>query len=256
MYTDVNALLGHWPFRKIRKPTLEDLRSVHRDNGITGGYVSSINAIFYNDPFEGDEELHELIGGTEYRHVLTVNPTLPGWQRDIEEGLERFGIHGVRVYPTYHDYDLNGEAMAELCETLKRFRLPLFLTMRMEDERLDYLMKPNPLNIESLRTFVSAWPELDVIVLTIRYAEIAALKEEFNRLPRLRLDTSGLKDRVFVLEDLLTFIPAGKIVYGSLHPLFCLKSTFCLVDMAELAEETKRAIFAENARFLQRSGAD
>lgn len=250
MYTDVNALLGHWPFRKIRKNTLDDLRRVHRDNGITGGYVASLNSIFYNDPFEGDEELHELIGGTEYKHALTVNPTLPGWQRDIEEGVRRFDIRAVRIYPTYHGYDLNGEPTAELCAALKSYGLPLFVTKRMEDERLDYLMKPAPLEIGALRRFAASQPDLDIVVLNIRFNEIVALREEFNRLPRLFFDTCGLKDKVFVLEELLPIVPAEKIVYGSQHPLYCLKSSFCLVDMVDLPDETKRSIFAENVKLL------
>jgi predicted TIM-barrel fold metal-dependent hydrolase len=248
--TDVNALLGHWPFRKIRKNTLADLRNVHQDNQITGGYVASLNSIFYNDPFEGDEELHELIGGTEYKHVLTVNPTLPGWQRDIEDGIARFGIQGVRIYPTYHDYDLNTAPVAELCEALKKHRLPLFVTKRMEDERLDYLMKPKPLEVAALQTFVSGQPDLDIVILNIRFAEISAMKQEINDLPRLFVDTSGLKDKVFVLEELLKVIPAGKIMYGSQHPLYCLKSSHCVVDMVEIPEETKRAIFSGNVKAL------
>ncbi|RKN72415.1 amidohydrolase family protein [Paenibacillus ginsengarvi] len=252
MVTDVNALLGHWPFRKIRKNTLEHLRGVHRDNGITGGYVASLNSIFYNDPFEGDEELHELIGGTEYKHVLTVNPTLPGWQRDIEEGLRRFDIRGVRIYPTYHEYDLNGEPVVRLCEELKRNVLPLFVTKRMEDERLDYLMKPQPLSVEALRAFVNSEPDLDIVVLNIRFNEIAEMKAELNKLPRLFVDTCGLKDKVFVLEELLKLIPANKILYGSQHPLYCLKSSFAIVDMVDVAEETKRSIFAENVKRLSK----
>lgn len=252
MYTDVNGLLGHWPFRKIRKNTLDDLRRVHRDNGISGGYVASLNSIFYNDPFEGDEELHAIIRGTEYKHVLTVNPTLPGWERDIEEGIRRFDIRGVRIYPTYHGYDLNGVDAARLCEALKRHNLPLFVTKRMEDERLDYIVKPDPLEVEALKRFVASHPDLVIVLINIRYAEILAMEEEMNKLPHLYFDTSGLKDKVFVVQELLERIPVEKMMYGSLHPLYCLKSTHFLVDLAEIGPEAKRKIFYENALVLER----
>ncbi|MEF3301733.1 amidohydrolase family protein [Paenibacillus sp. GYB003] len=252
MHFDVNALLGHWPFRKIRKNTLDHLRAVHRDNGITGGYVASLNSIFYNDPFEGDEELHETIAGTEYKHVLTVNPTLPGWRRDIEEGLARFDIRGVRIYPTYHDYDLASEPVAELCGVLKRHGLPLFVTKRMEDERLDYMMKPKPLDVGRLRAFANAHPDLDIVVLNIRFNEIAAMKNEANRLPRLFFDTCGLKDKVFALEELLRIVPASKFLYGSQHPLYCLKSSYGIVAMTGLPERTIRDILAENVKVLSK----
>lgn len=250
MHVDVNVLLGHWPFRKIRKNSLDDLRNVHRKNGISGGYAASLNSIFYNDPFEGDAELHEWIRGTEYKHVLTVNPTLPGWERDIREGISRFDIHGVRIYPTYHDYKLGSEPVERLCDTLRKLRLPLFVTKRMEDERLDYLIKPAPLTVDELKTFVRRHADLDIVLLNIRFGEIVSMSEEINKLPKLYLDTSGLKDRAFVIEELLQQIPAGKIMYGSQHPLYCLQSTHCLIDFAEVDETVKQGILGGNASFL------
>jgi len=251
MYTDVNCLLGHWPFRKIRKNTLDDLRAVHRANGISAGYIASLNSVFYNDPFEGDEELHEWIRGTEYKHVLTVNPTLPGWERDIEEGIRRFDIRGVRIYPTYHEYDPNNDDAGRLCEALERHGLPLFVTMRMEDERLDYLLKPKPLDIESLKRFAGTWRNLRVVLLNIRFGELLQMEQQLNELPNLYFDTSGLKDKVFVVEELIQKVPVEKMMYGSLHPLYALKSTYALVDFAEIGPEAKRKIFYENARVLE-----
>ena len=95
---DVNCLLGHWPFRKLYRNTYADLIRVHNENGIDCGLVSSLNSIFYNDPFEGDEELHKVIKGTGYRHILTVNPMLPAFTEDIRKGVEFFGISGVRNF--------------------------------------------------------------------------------------------------------------------------------------------------------------
>lgn len=252
MYTDVNVLLGQWPFRKVYKNKLEDLRKVHADNRISDGYAASLNSVFYNDPFEGDEELHEQIKGTEYKHIMTVNPDLPGWERDIEEGIRRFDIHGVRVYPCYHPFDLNGEAMARLCEVLIEHRLPLFISKRMEDERLDYLLKQQPLAVEALQRFIISQPNLMIVLLTIRIGEIETMKAEINAHPYVYMDTSGLKDRVFVVEDLVKSVPVERIFYGSLHPLFTLKSSYLLVEMAAVEPEVKERILSRNADVLKR----
>lgn len=253
LYQDVNALLGQWPFRKVRKNTLDDLRKVHAANKISGGYVASLNSVFYNDPFEGDEELHEQIKGTEYKHILTVNPELPGWERDIEEGIRRFDIHGVRIYPCYHAFDLNGEDVARLCKQLIRHKLPLFISHRMEDERLDYLLKQTPLPIDAVRRFIESQPELTIVLLTIRIGEIETLREEISAHSRVYMDTSGLKDRTFVVEDLVKVVPVERILYGSLHPLFALKSSYLLVEMADVAPDIKESIFGSNADVLKRS---
>ena len=68
---DINCLVGHWPYRKLYKNTFEEVQKIHKANGISSGYVSSLDSIFYNDPFEGDEDLHEILKGTSYHHVLT-----------------------------------------------------------------------------------------------------------------------------------------------------------------------------------------
>src|SRR5690242_3937862 len=106
MAIDVNCLLGHWPFRKLYKNTLRDLQEVHAANGIQEGYVSSLNSIFYNDCFEGDEELHEMIKDSSYHHVQTINPVMPGFAEDKDEGVRRFSSKAIRIYPTFHGYSL------------------------------------------------------------------------------------------------------------------------------------------------------
>ncbi|GIP39525.1 hypothetical protein J31TS4_28050 [Paenibacillus sp. J31TS4] len=250
MNGDVNCLLGHWPFRKLYKNTLQDLLDIHRTNGIETGYVSSLNAIFYNDPFEGDEELHAALQGTDYRHILTVHPGLPGWERDLDDGIERFGIAGVRVYPTYHGYSLNGPEMERLCRVLESRGLPLFLTVRLEDERLDYLIKPAPLSVQNdLIPFLGSHPDLTVLLLQLRYGEATAMKEAILSHPRAFFDTSGLKDGLFVIEKLLRQFPPDRLMYGSQYPLYCLKSTLLLVELAELDPEDKARILGGHRLF-------
>ena len=252
MRTDVNCLLGHWPFRKLYKNTLDDLAAVHRKHEIGAAYVASLNAVFYNDPFEGDEELHEQLRGTTYKHVLTVNPELPGWERDILDGIARFSIRGVRIYSGYHGYALSGDSMRRLAGTLERHNLPLFVTLRMEDERLDYLFRPAPPDLDDLRKFLAAAGDrLPVVLLNIRYAELLHLQNEILRKPNVLFDTSGLKDGLFVVEKLLHRFPAGKMLYGSQHPLYCLASTYLLVDRAEIDAHTKERILGGNASVLE-----
>lgn len=247
---DVNCLTGHWPFRKISSLTFEDLRNVHNKNGIVYGYVSSLNSIFYNDPFEGDEELHEMIRNTAYRHVLTVNPMLPAFEDDIARGLEKFQISGVRVYPGYHNYSLDCREMKTLCSVLRRLGLPLFLTLRAEDERLNYLITPRAVSIPEIQTFIEDQPDLTILLLNIRFHEIIAIKDAILHSGRVFVDTSGLKDQLFNIEKLTEIIGDERILYGSLHPLYCMESTLLQVTMANAKQKTKNKILFENSRQL------
>jgi len=245
---DVNCCVGQWPFRKMYKHSFADLVDVHRRNGIDYGYVSSLHSIFYNDPFEGEEELHEWIKDSNYGHILTVNPDLPGWEDDIERGVKLFGIRGVKIVPTYHGYDLN--KAAPLCAALERYGLPLFLPLRMQDDRLNYLFAPQLLSVDEVEQFCKAHTAVRIVLLNIRYHEVLALKSLFNEYDHVRFDTSGLKDYLFVVEKLLLEVPATAMLYGSLYPLYCLRSTWLLVEDAEIGEERKQRIRYENARAL------
>lgn len=247
---DVNCLLGHWPFRKIYKNSFDDLRKVHDDNGISYGYVSSLNSIFYNDPFQGDEELHETLKGSDYKHILTINPTLPYFMDDIKRGIELFDIKGVRIYPTYHNYTLDNKNLKKLCNALKEFNLPLFLTVRMEDERMNYLLQPPILSMNDVSNFLKTNEDNSILLLNIRYGEILNLKDIINARNNIFFDTSGLKDLLFVVEKLLESFSADKIIYGSLHPLYCLKSSLLLVEKAEIDESAKNRILSANIHTL------
>lgn len=245
---DVNCLLGNWPFRKLYKNSFDDLKKVHTDNGISWGCVSSLNSIFYNDPFEGDEELHEIIKDTAYEHILTVNPCLPGFSKDIENGLARFAIKGVRVYPGYHRYKLNDLQFLELCRILREYKLPLFLSLRMEDERLDYLLQPSILESQDIAEFLKSNTENTVLLLNARNWELMNLRDMINNQDSVFCDTSGLKDGLFPVENILKHIHPDKILYGSLYPLYCMESTNLIVEKAEISNQIKEDIFGNNIK--------
>lgn len=248
---DTNCLLGQWPFRKIRKNTYNDLLEVHIKNSINFGYVSSLNSIFYNDPFEGEKELHEILRNTSYKHILTVNPDLPGFEDDIKEGVNRFNIKGVKIYPGYHGYNLDSKNVKNLCNLLMDLKLPLFISMRMEDERLDYIIKQKPIALEELEIFIKNNLNNFIIMLSIRPGEVLTLKDTINSCNSVYFDTSGLKDILFVIEKLIDEIDYRKILYGSNHPLYCQRSTILLVEKANIKESIKEAIFYKNANILQ-----
>lgn len=243
---DANCLVGSWPFRKAGRSTVEELERIHAENGIGSGCVSSLNSIFYSDPFEGEEELHELLKGTAYRQVMTVNPALPGGTEDIKEGARRFGAAGVRIYPGYHGYALCDPCVGALCAELEKRRLPLFLPLRMEDERLNYMVAPRALPVREIGDFLSAHRELAVVLLCAKPSEIGSLGEEIWSRPNVYFDTSGFKDGQFGVQRLAEEFGAEKLVYGSLYPLYCLKSTLLQVETAELPDRSKRRIFSEN----------
>ena len=246
---DVNCLWGNWPFRKLYKNKFEDLLKIHSENGIVGGYVSCMNSIFYNDPFEGEADLHEILQNSgSYHQLLTINPTLPAYESDVETGVRLFDIQGIRIYPGYHNYRLGDECMKKLCALLRKYRLPLMLTMRLEDERLNYICQPRQIAVPGeLLKFVESVKDIPVLIMNLRYGEILSCEDAIRNQPNLYIDTSGIKDPVASLEEITKHIGDRKIIYGSQYPLNALKSTLYEVTMAEISGESKERILYQNA---------
>ena len=137
---DYNCFCGNWPFHKIRRNTFEDILKIHKENGISSGYISSLESVFFNDPYESEKELYQKIAGSGYKQVMTINPALDTAKNTLLRGIEEFDIKGVRFTPGYHNYSLKEDSVAEIAEILKENNLPLFITMHFEDERMYYIV--------------------------------------------------------------------------------------------------------------------
>jgi Predicted metal-dependent hydrolase of the TIM-barrel fold len=222
---------------------------VHQENGIETGYVSSMDSIFYNDPFEGELDLHEMLRGTAYNHILTVNPLLPCFDEDIRKGVDAFNIKGVRIYPCYHNYQLDSPAVARLCAVLRGYGLPLLLTIRIEDDRLNYLIQPRRINVpDELLTFCASVGDLPVLIMSLSFGELLYCRDDLLQRKNLYVDTSGIKAPLESVELLVREIGDEKIVYGSAYPIYALKSTLYEVTMSELPQQSKERILYQNAR--------
>jgi len=217
--------VGGWPFRKIRYKSFEDLKRLHADNNIEGGFVSSTYSIFYNDPYEGDMDLRKEITDDNYNLVLTVNPLLPGAVPSVKRGIDELNAKGVKVFPWFHDFDLNGREMKTLTDELRETNLPLFIVLRGDDERLQYMFSAKEVQIDALKKFLEGNKDLEIYLCNIRMNEVEQLKDQITSISRLYFDFSGLKSGLFQNEQLIEMGVAGKARYGSMWPLNCMKST-------------------------------
>jgi uncharacterized protein len=216
--------------------------------GVVKSYCSSINSIFYSDPFHGDIELNKAINQkNEYRHILTVNPRIPGYVYDIEKGIEKFDISGVKIFPSYHGYDLDSNILLQLCKQLQNYNLPLFISLRLEHKDMNYILDVPECDIKNAGKLLNKVTNIDLVFLTIRSKEIYAVKEYFSGDSNVYFDTSGLKDGLFAIEKLLEKVDYRQMLYGSLYPMYPLKSTYFLVERAMLDESVKEAVFFGNA---------
>lgn len=246
MKLDLNCFSGNWPFYKVRYNTVKKLTQLHSRCGIEGGLVSSLEALFYQDPYEAEAELAKELFGTNYAQAAVVNPTLPGWQENLKRCVEILGIKAVRLIPSYHGYTLADPVMEQVAAMLRQYQLPLVLTVRIEDERTTWMVKPRPIAIDEVKVFLQSFADIRTLITNIQIDELAELADLFEVRANLFADTSGLVRGLFPV-DMAYPLTNGQLVFGSSAPKNELGAIVNTVDTSLLTEEQKIAVYSGEA---------
>lgn len=251
---DAACFCGHWPFRKIPQTSYADVWAKLQKEGISAACFSSLDSIFYADPMEGDSALYNSLKGSPHKMLQTINPLHPAWSFDLAHGLASWQVAGVRIYPGYHDYSLLDAKVQPFMTFLGQHDLPLFISLRLEDERLNHLLLPRPADMDQLRQFLAAHMQQKIVLCNIRPAEISQLEEVLRKNEKTFVDTSGFKDGLFNVEKISGQIGWSKIIFSSLYPLYSFRSSLLQMEKAELEPGVKEAIMAGNLEGLWQEG--
>jgi predicted TIM-barrel fold metal-dependent hydrolase len=165
MIIDVNANLGHYPFRQLQRTDARSLVAHMDAHSIDIALVSSVHAVFYRDSHQGNRELFEEIQSFAGRLVpiATVNPKYVGWESDLAESIEQGRAQGIALFPEHHGYSLADDHGQSALRRIVEYDRPVVLTQRLEDRRQRHHWDiANDLTIESVIEAASAHPRLRV----------------------------------------------------------------------------------------------
>lgn len=253
MIFDVNAWLGVWPFRSLRDNTPDSLTARLDRSGIAVAAVSQIEAIFHRNAQPANERLAEAVRRYSGRLVpmATINPTYPAWEDDLQECHERLAMKGVRLFPQYHYYEIDGPEGRRVAEACAERGLVLSVPFRMEDIRERHWLDPGKtVDLARIANLVAAVPKATVIIPNGRGFVISPLwgREELRERPWY-VDLS-LTEIHYVLHrdlarkrELADFIEQG----GSKHLLFGTHLPFSYAGPALV----KRAILPVDGETLE-----
>ena len=227
---DYNCFIGNWPFHNTRRNKFSDLVSLHKKYNIEYGYISKLESIFYNDPYESELDLYNEIKGSGYKQVMTINPALDICINTVKRAIEELNIKGVRLVPSFHDYNINDDCVKELVSLLKEYNLPLYINIRMEDERVSYLMHPYPVGMEDLKKFIDNNKDIEIMLCAISFTELMSIKECVNDNKNVYFDASGFKDKIFALPELKNEAIAERVRFGSMMPVYCFESSYLIFN--------------------------
>jgi predicted TIM-barrel fold metal-dependent hydrolase len=246
MILDVNAAVGRWPFCEIQSVTAARLSSLLKRAGVDRALVSSLEAVFHEDPNEDNRRLfRQLRGNRRLLAVPVINARLADWADRLAEWTPT--ALAVKILPSYHAFSLADANVAGLAAGLAKAGRPLLVQIRMEDERTQSpAFRVPAVPMADVAALAERFPRLTIVALCAYTPEATDLLEHS---PGVRMDVSML-DGLDVVGNLVKkHRPAARrLLLGSHSPLQYTQAAALKVQTAQVPEHVRKAILGQSAR--------
>mgnify|MGYP001442550595 CR=1 FL=1 len=248
---DTNLLVGSCPFRKIPAEP-GDLERLRRSASLTRGVATGFRSLLYYDPLAAlVEDLTAYEAQADWLHFYAViNPAFPGLERQVTQAGAHRQVAGVRLFPTLHHYDLDAERTYRALELAAARQLPVNLTARIFDGRVaPRYVRQAEVDTASLRRFLeqAAGTGGPVILSMFFFSELRALEVDWEQLPNVYLDLGCSKPNVASLDELPSWFPTERVVFGSGAPFYYWQGSRLGLESSRLATRQQQAILGANA---------
>jgi len=254
---DTNVSLGHWPGRRLPLDQTHALVARLRRQGVNEAWAGSFDGLLHEDLRAVNARLAECCR-RHGRGLLTpfgsINPGLPAWEEDLRRCDEEHKMPGIRLHPNYHGYKLDAPAFARLLNLAGRRGLIVQLVVTMEDERTQHsLMRVPHVDVAPLPALLKARPELRVVLLNWGRGVRSALLPRLAEAGQVYFDIATVEG-IGGVANLLTQVPAERVVFGSHAPFFYFESALLKLKESALTGAHLAAVRTGNAqRLLRRS---
>ncbi|MEA3246935.1 MAG: hypothetical protein U9Q74_12335 [Gemmatimonadota bacterium] len=163
---DPSVFVGQHPFRHLPHPDPEILVRVLDRERIERAWVGYLPAAYHRDPAPGNAELLRLLGPHRDRlsPAPVVRPDFPRWEHALAEAADA-GAAAIRAWPAQWRLAPDDARLAELACACGARRLPLILTVRLEDLRQRHpLDVAGDLQAAAVRALARAGDDVRLIV--------------------------------------------------------------------------------------------
>jgi hypothetical protein len=246
---DCNCDCGAYAFREYPQTSAAEVLAQARRFGITKMIMGSARAITFVSPQPANELLAmELaaLGENAIVPAAVLNPEYPGVLEDLQRCRE-LGFAALKLYPTYHSFDLTSHATVRLAEEAAALGWPVLVVLRVEDERHHHpLMKVPALPVESAITFARNVPDANVVLGMGSAPEVTAFLQGVAR-ETVYAEVSYLKTPLNAMEELVKQVGSERLVFGSHLPFHYVQAAVAKVQEAALSEAQKAAVLWGNA---------
>jgi len=245
---DFNARLGHWPYRPVRG--LDALLNAMDAFGIERALVSSLSAVHYLNPQDGNDELARWIAPHRDRLVqaAVLRPNFTGWRDDLEKCVSEYEIRAVVLYPNYHRFDLSDARLAPLMARAASRGFPVCVQAGLEDPRRQFYRKTVwDVPADDIGTFASRYPDIRVVAMGLK---VGQPDQTGDPPPENLLFELSNCERMGEVEAILGQFGAERLLFGTNFPLFSPRANVDKLARADIPDEDRRVITSENAARL------
>lgn len=244
MIIDVNAWVGHWPFRPVPGGLDTVCRSLC-DVGVERMFMSPLDGVWCRDPTHANEFLYRAASNTEdVWSVPLLDPGVRSWASELERAAREVRARFVKLVPKVGGYDL--PAADALIAAAGAEGLGVIVQTRMEDPRRQHpLAQVGDLAMREIAEAARRHSDVTVIAGGPRPGEIVALREDLLTLPNFYADISQC-DGVGAVARMVEEGLAERLVFGSHAPLFIPASAVARVA-TDLDDGPATAILRGNA---------
>ncbi len=233
-FMDINLWIGP-PLEAgfLDKRTFQEVITLAKENGITGGIISHSTGLFY-DAKIGNEILFENFIPEPFFAGITIVPEL---FYDAKQGREYLakainqGARLARVYPKAGSFEFRPWNVGGMIEALSEFNLPL-------------LVWQTQINWDDVDAVCSAFPGLQLILegnpqkILYHNRRFYALLEKHGN---FKLETHNVIGYLAV-EDIVNRFGADRLVFGSYFPYWDPNATMMAVTHARISDMDKEKI--------------
>ncbi|MCE5345513.1 MAG: hypothetical protein LLG13_04380 [Bacteroidales bacterium] len=224
MLIDINAYVGHWPFKQLKHNTCATMLENMDRFGVELSVISNLNGIFYKDTQAANEELYKEIKSnrkfsSRFIPFAVINPIYSGWQNDLEACSKRLGMKGVCLYPLYHDYEITDPACVELVKRARDRGMIVSFAHRIVDSRQRSWMDiSKEMSLKDIMPIIREVPDAKYFV--VNAANSITVSEEDTEILKktdMLFDTSG---RILSnLGEMLKRYGQDKFAFGTHSPI-------------------------------------
>ena len=245
---DFCAKLGAWPYRPVHD--VKKLLHAMDVNEIDHAVVSSLSAVHYLNPQDGNEELAKIVARTRDRFVpfAVIRPNFTGWEEDLTKCYARYGMKGIVLHPGLHGYALGDACLEALMHAAAERTMPVCVQTGMEDPRRQFnrtiIPQTPPAEVGAL---ARKYPQTTVVALGLKCGQPEQMGEPLPG--NLYFDLSNY-ERMNLIEEAVEQFGAHRMLFGSHFPLFNVGANVLKLACADISEEARKAIGDGNARDL------